>query len=190
MPGCWADHPHSQWHLQDKAERGSAWVPDKGPEDPGTLFGTWEGKRPTATFLVSTRSCTQGRWLDACPDSTQMTNPSLLFPISLIFGALTVVTGIIGVILGAEASRRYKKVNPRAEPLICASSLLVAAPCLYLALTLAPTTFLASYVSEGPFGGGQGRVVGNSCSIQASIVCTLCLSLLLGRACYPHFTDE
>ncbi|XP_036752021.2 protein spinster homolog 3 isoform X4 [Manis pentadactyla] len=65
---------------------------------------------------------------------------------SLIFGALTVVTGIIGVILGAEASRRYKKVNPRAEPLICASSLLVAAPCLYLALTLAPTTFLASYV--------------------------------------------
>ncbi|XP_039742365.1 protein spinster homolog 3 isoform X1 [Pteropus medius] len=65
---------------------------------------------------------------------------------SLIFGALTVVTGIIGVVLGAEASRRYKKVNPRAEPLICASSLLAAAPCLYLALILAPTTFLASYV--------------------------------------------
>ncbi|XP_053068710.1 protein spinster homolog 3 isoform X5 [Acinonyx jubatus] len=65
---------------------------------------------------------------------------------SLIFGALTVVTGIIGVVLGAEASRRYKKVNPRAEPLLCAGSLLVAAPCLYLALILAPTTFLASYV--------------------------------------------
>ncbi|XP_029783700.1 protein spinster homolog 3 isoform X2 [Suricata suricatta] len=65
---------------------------------------------------------------------------------SLIFGALTVVTGIIGVVLGAEASRRYKKVNPRAEPLVCACSLLIAAPCLYLALTLAPATFLASYV--------------------------------------------
>ncbi|XP_046945696.1 protein spinster homolog 3 isoform X4 [Lynx rufus] len=65
---------------------------------------------------------------------------------SLIFGALTVVTGIIGVVLGAEASRRYKKVNPRAEPLLCAGSLLIAAPCLYLALILAPTTFLASYV--------------------------------------------
>ncbi|KAF6097347.1 putative sphingolipid transporter 3 (putative) [Phyllostomus discolor] len=65
---------------------------------------------------------------------------------SLIFGALTVVTGIVGVVLGAEASRRYKKVHPRAEPLICASSLLAAAPCLYLALTLAPTTLLASYV--------------------------------------------
>uniref|UniRef100_A0A287D121 SPNS lysolipid transporter 3, sphingosine-1-phosphate (putative) n=1 Tax=Ictidomys tridecemlineatus TaxID=43179 RepID=A0A287D121_ICTTR len=65
---------------------------------------------------------------------------------SLIFGTLTVVTGIIGVILGAEAARRYKKVNPRAEPLICASSLLATAPCLYLALVLAPTTLLASYV--------------------------------------------
>ncbi|KAM8818284.1 protein spinster homolog 3 isoform 1-T1 [Rhynchonycteris naso] len=65
---------------------------------------------------------------------------------SLIFGTVTVVTGIIGVVLGAEASRRYKKVNPRAEPLICASSLLAAAPCLYLALILAPITLPASYV--------------------------------------------
>ncbi|XP_020041556.2 protein spinster homolog 3 isoform X2 [Castor canadensis] len=65
---------------------------------------------------------------------------------SLIFGALTIVTGIIGVILGAEAARRYKKVNPRAEPLICAFSLLATAPCLYLALILAPTALLASYV--------------------------------------------
>ncbi|XP_027424017.2 protein spinster homolog 3 isoform X3 [Zalophus californianus] len=64
---------------------------------------------------------------------------------SLIFGILTVVTGIIGVVLGAEASRRYKKVNPRAESLICAYSLLIAAPCLYLALILAPVTLLASY---------------------------------------------
>ncbi|XP_058532010.1 protein spinster homolog 3 [Ochotona princeps] len=65
---------------------------------------------------------------------------------SLIFGTLTVVTGIIGVILGAEASRRYKKINPRAEPLICASSLLVAAPCLYLAVVLASVSLVASYV--------------------------------------------
>ncbi|KAM7067807.1 protein spinster homolog 3 isoform 1-T1 [Molossus nigricans] len=65
---------------------------------------------------------------------------------SLIFGALTIGTGIIGVFLGGEASRRYKRVNPRAEPLICASSLLAAAVCLYLALILAPTTLVASYV--------------------------------------------
>ncbi|XP_039742366.1 protein spinster homolog 3 isoform X2 [Pteropus medius] len=97
---------------------------------------------------------------------------------SLIFGALTVVTGIIGVVLGAEASRRYKKVNPRAEPLICASSLLAAAPCLYLALILAPTTFLASYVRDqllpngktemdqgvpGPWGAASVLQLGSGC---------------------------
>nr|XP_060503652.1 protein spinster homolog 3 isoform X7 [Panthera onca] len=83
---------------------------------------------------------------------------------SLIFGALTVVTGIIGVVLGAEASRRYKKVNPRAEPLLCAGSLLVAAPCLYLALILAPTTFLASYVSApGPRGAASVLQLGGGC---------------------------
>ncbi|XP_042772265.1 protein spinster homolog 3 isoform X1 [Panthera leo] len=83
---------------------------------------------------------------------------------SLIFGALTVVTGIIGVVLGAEASRRYKKVNPRAEPLLCAGSLLVAAPCLYLALVLAPTTFLASYVSApGPRGAASVLQLGGGC---------------------------
>ncbi|XP_076792497.1 protein spinster homolog 3 isoform X4 [Arvicanthis niloticus] len=65
---------------------------------------------------------------------------------NLIFGALTVATGVIGVMLGAEASRKYKKVNPRAEPLICASSLFATAPCLYLALILASRTLLASYV--------------------------------------------
>ncbi|GAB5580374.1 protein spinster homolog 3 isoform X2 [Prionailurus iriomotensis] len=77
---------------------------------------------------------------------------------SLIFGALTVVTGIIGVVVGAEACRRYKKVNPRAEPLLCAGSLLVAAPCLYLALILAPTAFLASYAGRDQAGrvGDQG----------------------------------
>ncbi|XP_045343226.1 protein spinster homolog 3 isoform X4 [Leopardus geoffroyi] len=83
---------------------------------------------------------------------------------SLIFGALTVVTGIIGVVLGAEASRRYKKVNPRAEPLLCAGSLLIAAPCLYLALTLAPTAFLASYVSApGPRGAASVLQLGGGC---------------------------
>lgn len=104
----------------------------------------------------------------------RLTNPFLFFPTSLIFGALTIVTGIIGVVLGAEASRRYKKVNPRAEPLICASSLLAAAVCLYLALILAPTTLLASYVSEGPIGGGVrwGAMGwdGNSCLIKVHSV--------------------
>ncbi|XP_004685176.1 PREDICTED: protein spinster homolog 3 [Condylura cristata] len=65
---------------------------------------------------------------------------------SLIFGLLTIGTGLVGVILGAEVSRRFKKINPRAEPLICATNLLATAPCLYLALVLAPASLLATYV--------------------------------------------
>ncbi|XP_036079265.1 protein spinster homolog 3 isoform X3 [Rousettus aegyptiacus] len=95
---------------------------------------------------------------------------------SLIFGALTVMTGIIGVVLGAEASRRYKKVNPRAEPLICASSLLAAAPCLYLALILAPTTFLASYSVVVP------RCRGTAEALQITV------GHILGDAGSPYLT--
>ncbi|XP_045343229.1 protein spinster homolog 3 isoform X7 [Leopardus geoffroyi] len=95
---------------------------------------------------------------------------------SLIFGALTVVTGIIGVVLGAEASRRYKKVNPRAEPLLCAGSLLIAAPCLYLALTLAPTAFLASYSVVVP------RCRGTAEALQITV------GHILGDASSPYLT--
>eukprot|EP00069_Balaena_mysticetus_P000094 bmy_00217T0 len=101
---------------------------------------------------------------------------------SLIFGVLTVVTGLVGVILGAEASRRYKKVNPRAEPLICAASLLAAAPCLYLALILAPTTLLASYAGPGTRGtagqeGWQGWDVSIVQCWEAAPPCGSCLGL-------------
>ncbi|XP_020820463.1 protein spinster homolog 3 [Phascolarctos cinereus] len=65
---------------------------------------------------------------------------------SLIFGALTVVTGIVGVLIGAEMARRYKKLTPKAEPLVCAGSMLASAPCLYLAIILAQRTILAAYV--------------------------------------------
>uniref|UniRef100_A0A2I3H4X9 SPNS lysolipid transporter 3, sphingosine-1-phosphate (putative) n=1 Tax=Nomascus leucogenys TaxID=61853 RepID=A0A2I3H4X9_NOMLE len=67
---------------------------------------------------------------------------------NLIFGSLTIMTGIIGVILGAEAARRDKKVIPRAESLICACRS-TRGSHLYLALVLAPTTLLASYVFLG-----------------------------------------
>ncbi|XP_043910127.1 protein spinster homolog 3-like [Protopterus annectens] len=64
---------------------------------------------------------------------------------SLIFGALTVATGVIGVIAGAEIARRYKK-NPHADPTICAIALLITAPSLFFAIVLAQTSIAASYV--------------------------------------------
>lgn len=68
--------------------------------------------------------------------------------ISEIFGGITIVTGILGVVIGAEAARRYKKVNTKADPLICAMGLLSSSPCMYLAIMLAGKSIIAAYVSD------------------------------------------
>ena len=60
----------------------------------------------------------------------------VFFRVALIFGGITVAAGFIGVALGAESSRRYKKINPRADPLICAGGLLVCTPFLFFALVM------------------------------------------------------
>ncbi|KAL8198849.1 UNVERIFIED_CONTAM: hypothetical protein K2H54_026200 [Gekko kuhli] len=65
---------------------------------------------------------------------------------SLIFGGMTVAMGILGVVAGAEAARRYKKINAQADPIICAVGLLASAPCLYLAIMLAPESIVATYI--------------------------------------------
>uniref|UniRef100_A0A8B9FFS1 Sphingolipid transporter 3 (putative) n=1 Tax=Amazona collaria TaxID=241587 RepID=A0A8B9FFS1_9PSIT len=55
---------------------------------------------------------------------------------SLIFGGITVGTGMLGVIAGAEAARRLRKINNKADPLICATSMFISALCLYVALMI------------------------------------------------------
>ncbi|XP_060709514.1 protein spinster homolog 1 isoform X2 [Hemiscyllium ocellatum] len=65
---------------------------------------------------------------------------------SLLFGIITCVTGFLGVGAGVEISKRYRKVNPRADPLVCASGLLGSAPFLYLALATAEASTIATYV--------------------------------------------
>ncbi|XP_060115625.1 protein spinster homolog 3-like [Heteronotia binoei] len=65
---------------------------------------------------------------------------------SLIFGGMTVGVGILGVVAGAEAARRYKKINPQADPIICAVGLLASAPCIYLAIMLAQESIVATYI--------------------------------------------
>ncbi|XP_076792498.1 protein spinster homolog 3 isoform X5 [Arvicanthis niloticus] len=102
---------------------------------------------------------------------------------SLIFGALTVATGVIGVMLGAEASRKYKKVNPRAEPLICASSLFATAPCLYLALILASRTLLASYISSVLQAERPDSYLQHFLSLQHSFLCCA-FAIVLGAGCF------
>ncbi|XP_037545087.1 protein spinster homolog 1 [Nematolebias whitei] len=65
---------------------------------------------------------------------------------SLIFGVITVVTGLLGVTSGVQLSRLLRKKNPRADPLVCAMGLLVSAPFLFLAVAFAETSTIATYV--------------------------------------------
>ncbi|XP_048448362.1 protein spinster homolog 1-like [Rhincodon typus] len=65
---------------------------------------------------------------------------------SLIFGAITCVTGILGIGIGAALSKHFKKKSPRADPLSCAAGMLSSSLCLYLAIVLARHNIAATYV--------------------------------------------
>lgn len=67
---------------------------------------------------------------------------------SLIFGLITCLTGVLGVGLGVETSRRLRRSNPRADPLVCAAGLLGSAPFLFLSLACARGSIVATYVSS------------------------------------------
>ncbi|XP_021271268.1 protein spinster homolog 3 isoform X4 [Numida meleagris] len=65
---------------------------------------------------------------------------------SLIFGGITIGTGVLGVIAGAEAARRLRKMNNEADPLICATSMFVSSLCLYIALMAAQKNILSTFI--------------------------------------------
>ncbi|CAO2583213.1 Protein spinster homolog 1 [Lemmus lemmus] len=73
---------------------------------------------------------------------------SLIFGLnpSLIFGLITCLTGVLGVGLGVEISRRLRRFNPRADPLVCAAGLLGSAPFLFLSLACARGSIVATYI--------------------------------------------
>lgn len=72
--------------------------------------------------------------------------------VSLIFGGITCAAGIIGVAAGAESARRYRKVNPRADPLVCAFGLITCMPFLYISLVVSEysttVTWILIFVGE------------------------------------------
>ncbi|XP_041808280.1 protein spinster homolog 3 [Chelmon rostratus] len=71
---------------------------------------------------------------------------------SYIFGAVTVVTGILGGCLGTLLSRRFRGNMPNVDPLICAVGLLGSGPCLFIAIFVAsasiPTTYVFIFLGE------------------------------------------
>lgn len=67
---------------------------------------------------------------------------------SYIFGALTVVTGVMGGALGTFFSRRFRKKRPNADPLICSIGLLASAPGLIIVIFVASVNIPATYVRD------------------------------------------
>ncbi|KAM6983948.1 protein spinster homolog 3 [Tautogolabrus adspersus] len=71
---------------------------------------------------------------------------------SYIFGAVTVVTGILGGCLGTGLSRWLRDKVPNVDPLICAAGLLGSAPCLFVVIFVAsaniPTTYVFIFLGE------------------------------------------
>uniref|UniRef100_A0A8C5EEM0 Protein spinster homolog 1 n=1 Tax=Gouania willdenowi TaxID=441366 RepID=A0A8C5EEM0_GOUWI len=65
---------------------------------------------------------------------------------SLIFGIITIISGVVGVASGVQVSRLLKRTNPRADPLVCAAGLLMSAPFLFLAIEFAEQSTAATYV--------------------------------------------
>lgn len=57
--------------------------------------------------------------------------------VSWIFGIITFVAGVVGVAIGAEIARRWKKTNIKADSLVCAYGILGAIPFLFFALYIA-----------------------------------------------------
>lgn len=71
-------------------------------------------------------------------------------PLSLYFGIITCVTGVLGVASGVAISTWLRTRTPRADPLVCAAGLLLAAPFLYLAIVFAQASTVATYVRLAP----------------------------------------
>lgn len=62
-----------------------------------------------------------------------------------MFGAITMVSGIVGVPLGTILAQSLKKRYPRADPIICAFGLLISAPFLLGAMLVVPVNAPAAY---------------------------------------------
>lgn len=95
-----------------------------------------------------------------------------------MFGAITVVTGILGVASGVQASKKLRTRTPRADPLVCAAGLLLAAPFLYLSIMFAQASTAATYVSHS-FDLSSDLVLSESSFFPGSVFGFLLTAVLL-----------
>lgn len=117
----------------------------------------WSSLGVTATaFLTGALAFWMPTFLSRAQVSQGLQPPCVKEPCSptdsYIFGAVTVVTGILGGCLGSGLSRWFREKVPNADPLICAVGLLGSAPCLLITIFVAsasiPTTYVFIFIGE------------------------------------------
>uniref|UniRef100_A0A665V9L5 Protein spinster homolog 2 n=1 Tax=Echeneis naucrates TaxID=173247 RepID=A0A665V9L5_ECHNA len=65
---------------------------------------------------------------------------------SIIFGVITCVTGLLGVVIGAATTRLCRQKTERADPLVCAVSMLGSAIFICLIFVVAKKSIVGAYV--------------------------------------------
>uniref|UniRef100_A0A8C6Q5H3 SPNS lysolipid transporter 2, sphingosine-1-phosphate n=1 Tax=Nothobranchius furzeri TaxID=105023 RepID=A0A8C6Q5H3_NOTFU len=65
---------------------------------------------------------------------------------SLIFGAITCVTGLLGVIIGFATTRFFRKKTDRADPLVCAITMLGSAIFICIIFVVAKKSIAGAYI--------------------------------------------
>lgn len=66
--------------------------------------------------------------------------------VSMIFGSITCIAGILGVAIGWNMAKLLRKYTEKADPLICAFGMLSCSPFLFLALYLSKKYLIATWI--------------------------------------------
>ncbi|XP_035289228.1 protein spinster homolog 2 isoform X4 [Anguilla anguilla] len=80
-----------------------------------------------------------------CTNEPCSSRDSLWSSSSLIFGAITCVTGLLGVLIGAATTRLCRQKTERADPLVCAVSMLGSAIFICLIFVVAKKSIVGAY---------------------------------------------
>ncbi|CAF0890824.1 unnamed protein product [Rotaria sp. Silwood1] len=66
--------------------------------------------------------------------------------VSLYFGIVTCGAGLLGVLLGSEVARWYRKRNQRGDPIVCGVAVILAIPFLFIVLIISKHSIIATWI--------------------------------------------
>ncbi|KAI5615540.1 protein spinster-like 2 isoform 1 [Silurus asotus] len=98
------------------------------------------------TAAVSFATGAFGIWIPQYLARAQEVQETAVNKDSLIFGVITCVTGLLGVVIGAATTRFFRKKTDRADPLVCAVSMLGSAIFICLIFVVAKKSIAGAYI--------------------------------------------